>query len=359
MSLPDPQYSYLFRSALAATTCGVILTDYLQPDNPIVYANEGFCKLTGYRLDEVLGRNCRFLQGADCEQPEKLAVRQAIAEGRDCQVTLRNYRRDGTLFWNDLVLAPIRNAAGLITHFVGVQNDVTDRIKLKLAAQKDDFVALLTHDLKSPVIGALRVLEHLADSGVGPLTKTQSEIVELLQQSNKRMLDRISSILEIYSFDSADRFRMIEPVDLKILILKAVEELSARAAQKNISLVVAAGDGLIVPRGEFDALTLMLLNLLDNAVKFSNPGGTVRVCAGRDEGFFVLKVIDNGIGISQEDQPHLLKRIWSGGRDKYVPTLGLGLVLSNKIAEAHGGTISCTSELGKGSTFTVRLTGSI
>ncbi len=359
MSLPDPEYSYLFKSALDATTCGVLLTDYLQPDNPIVYANEGFCKLSGYRRDEILGRNCRFLQGSDRGQPEIVVVRRAIEEGRACQVTMRNYRRDGSLFWNDLVLAPIWNAAGVLTHFVGVQNDVTDRIKLKLAAQKDDFVALLTHDLKSPVIGALRVLEHLSDCGAGPLTETQVKLVELLQESNKRILERIRAILELYSIDSAERFKMIEPVDLKALVLRAVDELSALAAQKNVSLVVAVADGLIVPQGEFEPLTLMLLNLLDNAVKFSNPGGTVQILGEREEDVFVLKVIDNGIGISQEDQPLLLKRIWGGGRDKYVPTLGLGLVLSNKIAEAHGGNISCTSELGKGSTFTVRLTGSI
>src|SRR5438132_9217337 len=113
--------------AIAETSNGVLITDLHQPDNPIIYANPAFERITGYRMDEVLGRNCRFLQGPDTD-PETVAVmRQAIAERRDCQVVIRNYRKDGTSFWNELTISPVHDGRGQMTHFVGVLVDITAR----------------------------------------------------------------------------------------------------------------------------------------------------------------------------------------------------------------------------------------
>ncbi|WP_372609691.1 putative bifunctional diguanylate cyclase/phosphodiesterase, partial [Halomonas sp.] len=109
-----------------ASINGVVIADATQPDLPIIYANATFVKMTGYSLDEVLGRNCRFLQGEDTDLEALEAIRDALSERHDVHITLRNYRKDGSPFWNDLYISPIPDAEGLITHFVGVQHDVSE-----------------------------------------------------------------------------------------------------------------------------------------------------------------------------------------------------------------------------------------
>ena len=104
---------------------GFVLTDPKLDDHPIVYANQSFLNLTGYTEDEVLGRNCRFLQGEDTDPGAVDELRRAIAEKRATTVHLRNYRKDGTPFWNEVHIAPVRNAEGEVERFVGVQIDVS------------------------------------------------------------------------------------------------------------------------------------------------------------------------------------------------------------------------------------------
>ncbi len=111
--------------ALAAVNEGIVITDPNQPDNPIVYVNPAFERVTGYAAGEVVGRNCRLLQGEGTEPAAVAAVRQAVREARTDTVELLNYRKDGTPFWNCLSISPITDAAGRLTHFVGVQRDVT------------------------------------------------------------------------------------------------------------------------------------------------------------------------------------------------------------------------------------------
>ena len=134
-NLPNDAYSLLadtedqglrtLRRAVDAAPNGVLITDNSQPDNPIVYANPAFERMTGYAADEILGRNCRFLQGEDRDQPGLAELRAAFTAGEPATVLLRNYRRDGRLFWNQLHIAPVRDHQGAVTHYVGIQEDVT------------------------------------------------------------------------------------------------------------------------------------------------------------------------------------------------------------------------------------------
>jgi len=121
----------LVERAIAAADNGIVITDPNQHDNPIVYVNPGFERLTGYPASEIIGKNCRFLQATDQEQPALAELRMALREGRACRVVLQNYRQDGTLFWNDLSLSPVRDAAGNLTHYIGVQTDITERKRVE------------------------------------------------------------------------------------------------------------------------------------------------------------------------------------------------------------------------------------
>jgi PAS domain S-box-containing protein len=114
----------MLREAVQAANNVVLMTDPRLPDNPIIYVNRGFERLTGFSRDEVLGRNCRFLQAGDRQQAALAALRTAVAQGQGIRVELRNYRKDGSMFWNELHITPIRRAGSLV-YFLGVQNDIT------------------------------------------------------------------------------------------------------------------------------------------------------------------------------------------------------------------------------------------
>ena len=122
--------------ALAAAAEGITIADIREPDQPLIYANEGFERLTLYSVDEVLGRNCRFLQGADTDPEVVREIRSAIAEKRECTVEILNYRKDGTRFWNRLSLTPVRDPEGRTTHYIGVQTDTTARREAEDALRK-------------------------------------------------------------------------------------------------------------------------------------------------------------------------------------------------------------------------------
>jgi PAS domain S-box-containing protein len=153
----------LLDRAVAASSNGVVITDPSLPDNPIVYVNPAFERTTGYPMEEAIGRNCRFLQGEDRDQPALGELRTAIREGRGCRVVLRNYRKDGTLFWNELYVSPIHDEQGRLTNFIGVQNDVTGRKRIEEALKESEdrlslaveAAGLGTWDF-NPVTGELR-----------------------------------------------------------------------------------------------------------------------------------------------------------------------------------------------------------
>ena len=122
---------------------GVTLSDPDQPDSPIVYANKAFERLTGYEQSEIIGRNCRFLQGDDKLQPELDRLREALREKKGCQVTLRNYKKDGTLFHNHLEITPLFDHKGDLLYYLGVQYDVTYKVDAEEEIRKLN--ALLQH----------------------------------------------------------------------------------------------------------------------------------------------------------------------------------------------------------------------
>jgi phosphoserine phosphatase RsbU/P len=132
--------------ALDVAAEGITIADARLPARPLIYANDGFERLTGYPVGEVLGRNCRFLQGPDSDPAAVAEIRAAIAEQRECIVEILNYRRDGSSFWNRLSITPVRDESGVVTHYIGIQSDVTARREAEEGLRRAK--AALDHDLK-------------------------------------------------------------------------------------------------------------------------------------------------------------------------------------------------------------------
>jgi len=133
----------LLKQSVIAASCGYVITDCGQKNSPVVFVNPAFQEITGYQAKEVLGRNCRFLLGKDREQESLEQIREAVKSGRRCTAVVRNYRKDGSLFYNELSISPIRDRSGKVTHFIWLQRDVTALIEAEekmaaLISQKEE-----------------------------------------------------------------------------------------------------------------------------------------------------------------------------------------------------------------------------
>ena len=161
----------LLRRAIESAENGIAVVDARAPDMPLVYINAAFERITGYPAAEALGRNCRFLQGADRVQADLSELQQALAAGREASVLLRNYRRDGEMFYNQLSLSPVRDDNGALTHFVGVLEDVSERqrheAELAFQASHDELTGLLTRS--ALLAGLERMIAAHADAPLAVL----------------------------------------------------------------------------------------------------------------------------------------------------------------------------------------------
>ena len=151
--------------ALASTAEGVTISDCSLPDNPIIYANRGFERITGYSISDVVGNNCRFLQGADTDPEAIEEIRRGLRENRETTVEILNYRKDGTPFWNRLSIDPVRDAGGRVTNYIGIQVDITERKLAEEALQRaKDELEAANQRMQRNLQAAVRVQQALLPS---------------------------------------------------------------------------------------------------------------------------------------------------------------------------------------------------
>jgi PAS domain S-box-containing protein len=178
---------------------GITIADMRQPDQPLVYVNPGFSRMTGYTSDEVLGKNCRFLQGADTDPAHCRQIREAIAAGRRCRVELLNYRKDYVPFWNRLSMVPIFDAAGALTHYVGIQYDITADQKLK---QQDIQYQALQHTMTTvnDIVGNFMNNLLLFRDELEEKTGAGSELLRDFDAAYDSVVDRFHRINQMKQF---------------------------------------------------------------------------------------------------------------------------------------------------------------
>jgi signal transduction histidine kinase len=216
---------------------------------------------------------------------------------------------------------------------------------------REQFAAIVSHELKSPLGALQQNLYVLAEDLADKLTETQRRQLERMKVRVADLINLIQTWLRLMSADISKIKDNFQPVLVSAVIAKAVESVQPHAIRKNIE-IQAGGNGHV--QGDVGTLVQALVNLLNNAVKYSRSGTTVHVTATEEAGQVAITVADQGIGIAAEDLPRVFEDFYraTGTGEQGC---GLGLPLSRRIIEAHGGTISVTSEPGKGSTFTIRL----
>ncbi len=301
-----------FAAAVRATRMPMVITDPQRHDNPIVYVNEAFQRLTGYERDEIVGRNCRFLQGPDTDPGTVAKIRDAIEAGTDVDVDLMNYRKDGTTFWNALYMSPVRDDDGSIRFFFASQLDVTERVELqaRLAERRDEVereVERRTADLKA-ALEAKTLLLHEVDhrvknnlAMVGSLIRMQTRTIDdpAIAEKLSAMLERIDALgavhRRLYQSDDVARF------DVGAFAASLAADVLAASGRDDIVLRTDVAP-LVVPADMASPLGLVVNEVLTNAVKHAYKDGrpgVVTVAVRRDGSTGRIEIADDGPGIGR------------------------------------------------------------
>lgn len=264
-----------------------------------------------------------------------------------------NLSHDGNpavTYW-DWAIWPINAASGLPSGLVVQFVSATDRVLLQ--QQREDFVATLTHDLKTPILAANRAIKLLLEGDFGAVSKEQAEILQTIHVSNESLYQLVQTLLDVYRYESGVIQLAIQPHNLARVISNLAEEFMPLAKAKNVKLNINVNDSANEVYCDASELKRVVQNLLDNALKYTPSEGSITVDLEQNSEGTQVSVIDTGKGISEDDKPKLFQRFWqaasSGGR--YYASTGLGLYLCRKIITMHGGRIWCDSKLGQGSTF--------
>jgi PAS domain S-box-containing protein len=384
-----PGYDRPFLAAFKHTRMPMVVTDPSLPDNPIVFVNAAFLVLTGYAEHEVRGRNCRFLQGPKTDRDAVARIRRAIAAGEEITTDILNYRRDGSIFWNELYISPIRDPDGRIRHFFASQVDVTRRQDAERAeAELRRINETLEQRVAEAVAERERALAHLAQShkleALGQLaggvahdfnnalqTITGGARMILRRGDDNAAVQRFAGMVleaanrgtsvtrRLLAFARRDALRA-EPVDIAGL-LGGFQEVLAHTLGAGINIRVEISGGLPFPWADRSQLETVLVNLATNARDAMLPaGGTVTLSAavevvadpsthsaGLTAGKYMrLTVADTGAGMDAETLAHATEPFFT--TKPQGKGTGLGLSMARGFAEQSGGKLWVESAPGHG-----------
>ncbi len=221
-----------------------------------------------------------------------------------------------------------------------------------MVRQREDFVSRLTHDLRTPLVAAERMLELLKQEGFGVLPSEAQEAIQLLWINNDHLIQLANTLLEVYRYEAGRKQLNFTDISLKEIIVEAMQDLKPLADEKNLVFIIELDD--IHISGSRLELRRVFSNLISNAIKFTDTGKvTLELKCGEQENTVITSVSDTGIGMNLTEQTDLFHSFHQGSHNRAGS--GLGLHLSRQIVEAHNGSISVTSQPGQGSTFTVQL----
>jgi len=350
--------------AIQAVSQGILITDPTLPDNPIIYSSSGFERITGYRSDEVIGRNCRFLQGKETSPEAIAAVREAIKGEHPCSVEILNYRKDGTKFWNSLVISPVRDDRGKLLHFVGVQTDVTERIILEQAlhqSQKMESVGQLAGGVAHDFNNLLTVI--LGDCEFLESDVTLSGESRKLANEIHRTADKAAALTrQLLAFS---RKQILQPkvLDLNEVLVR-VGKMLGRLIGEDIMLKTNLSSRLWRVKLDAGQIEQVLVNLAVNARDAMPLGGVLSIETANVEldenyvrthpdvkpgSYVAVSVSDTGCGMDEQTMARIFEPFFT--TKPLGKGTGLGLATVFGIVKQSEGHIAVTSAPNQGTTF--------
>lgn len=359
-------------------------------DARIHYANEAFYQTTGYSHDETIGQNPKMLQSGKTPRETYTTLWEALSQGRVWKGELFNRRKDGSEFIQFAIITPLRQSDGRVTHYVAVQEDITERkhqeqelenyrvhleqlvetrtAELQAAKNQADeanrakstFLANMSHEIRTPMNGVLGVAHLLRRTGVN---EKQADYLDKIQSSGEHLLAIINDILDLAKVEAGKANLVEQDFCLSDLIQDSFNIVESRIRAKQLRFISDISGAPESLHGDRTRLVQALVNYLGNAVKFTETGSITLVCHQVEESAngYVLRfeVRDTGPGMSPEQQGRIFEafeQVDNTATRAHSGT-GLGLTITRHIAQMMGGDVGVESTVGKGSTFwfTVRL----
>jgi PAS domain S-box-containing protein len=347
----------IFFAAVEMTRMPMVVTDPRQPDNPIVFANGAFFDLTHYKEEQVLGRNCRMLQGPDTDRRTVDEIRKAIDEQRPVSVDILNYKADGSTFWNALFLGPVFDEEGKLLYFFASQMDITERrssLEASLQAQKMEAIGQLTAGMAHDFNNLLQVINGNLEVALVSLDNPAAAR-EALVRAQRAAMRAGKLTQQLLTFARKQR---LEPKRLNINSLVVdFSEMLVRTLGDRVDLRLDLRPGLPPCMLDPTHLEMALLNVLINARDAMPEGGEVKVGTAivteedrihrhkLPPGAYVsLCVVDKGSGMP----PEVLRRATEPFFTTKGPGTGLGLAMVHGFVQQSRGKLEIESEPGKG-----------
>jgi PAS domain S-box-containing protein len=355
-----------FARAVEQSPNAVFITDR---DGTIQYVNPRFQEMTGYSLAEAIGQAPHIIRSPDTAPEVHKNLWDTILAGQVWRREIKDRRKDGSFYWADAVISPILGAQGVITHFVAMHTDITERKEAELATRearrradaanraKTEMLTNMSHELRTP-LNAIIGFSSMLLEGPGMCSDIKHrEYLTYINTSGSHLLDLINDILDVSAIEAGKINLQEEDIDLPAIVEASIRIVQPRAEAGGVIVTGLKPIPLPLLRADGRRLKQILLNLLSNAVKFTERGGIVSCDAYRDEdGGMVLMVTDSGIGMTEEELGIAMTAFGQvdGSLSRKHEGTGLGLPLTKGLVEAHGGEMLIKSERGKGTQVTVR-----
>ncbi len=350
--------------AMESAVDGIFIIDAQKPDYPIIYVNQSFQKMTGYTKREILGTNYFLLYGSNADHQVIEKIKQKIKQDKSYHGEMPNYKKNGQKHWNLLRIAPVCDNSGNITHYVGIQTDVSlmrekqkeideqreELLHVTRVGKLAEFVSSLAHEISQPLTAILSY----AQAGQRLLADREPKLREILSyiidddQRAAEVIHRLRSLLKKGEPE-------MKPLDINTVINDTVELVTTDATVRNVVLKRDFARDLPLIQGDRIQLQQVLLNLISNSFEALDSSCDVREIlirtARQDNGTIIVEVKDSGGGLPAENIPKLFTRFFTSKPDG----LGMGLSISRSIVESHGGRLDVKNNADRGATsyFTI------
>ncbi len=328
---------------------GIILTD---TDGNIEQVNQAFENLLGLSESHILKQNLnKIIHSSKTNLIDNFKSEDGDFFMRDCTVYNTLSEKEIPV---DISFACISEDS-VIKKFVGVVHNITEQKEADKL--RDDFIATLTHDLRTPLLAAIQTLKFFLDGTVGEITEKQTLLLSTMKKSNEDLLGLVNALLEVYKYDASKINLCKTDFDFRTLLEQTYAELKPLADTKGIVFNINYDtDDKLKIRADRSAIRRVICNLCGNAINYTNNKGEINVSVKTQDNDLIFTVQDNGNGIPKEDIPQMFNRFSQGTSKKRSTGTGLGLYLSRQIVEAHNGKIWLESKVNKGSEFSFLLT---
>jgi len=352
--------------AVHQSPAAVIITDL---NGNIEYVNPKFSEMTGYKYQEVINQNPKILKSGEMNSEEYKNIWDTLLDGREWRGEYRNRKKDGTLYWVSSSISPVRSDNRDVTHYLSVQEDITERkhfleelIITKQQAEKSEklkssLLANMSHEIRTPLIGILGYSQILMNE----IHETDLlNMVNDIYSSGNRLLKSLNNVLFLSHIENISIEIELTKVNVVEELERCILENNKFAMEKETSLELNINKKDLYVEVEKDLFNHAIGNLIDNALKYTAKGSVLVIAdyaLHNGKNWVIIKVQDTGIGIAKDDQKKIFEafRQVSEGYSRNFEGCGLGLTITQKIVDIFRGEISIESEPTKGSTFSIWL----